>query len=159
MFNVELINPCLPASAVTISPIDFQPPNPTVIDGEINFTQWFRPTTSVDVDNDSTGGMCGTLSYEVFADTYDTPLNVPEWAVISEPVDGTYRLTFNTTADQSLLDDDAFRAHTLYIKTTLDKWSHSEYDAITVTVNQATCDCSHLKWTDPSVLTELIAIG
>ena len=130
-FNVIIVNPCTAANGVSISPLGFSPSNPVVVDGESGFTQWFRPTTSVDVAHDSVGGMCGPLTYEVFADTSDTLLRdhfTADWASVSEPVDGTYRLTFDTSLDQSLLDDQSQLQIPLYIKSTLVNWGHSEYD-------------------------------
>jgi hypothetical protein len=157
VFSVEIVNPCLPGSGVTISPLVFTPANPTVMDGNAVYAQWYRPTTSVDVTHDNSGGWCGPISYQVFGDTSGTAVAstapfTAEWATITEPVDGTYRITFDTTVDQGLLDDQSQLSHTLYIKSTLTDWSHSEYDAITVVVTQATCDCSFLRWTAPSVL-------
>ena len=103
-FNVDIVNPCLTGNSIAISPLGFSPANPTVVDGTTSFTQWFQPTTSVDVTHDSVGGMCGPISYQIFGSTSDTPVSSTgsysaEWAIISEPVDGTYRLTFDTTLD------------------------------------------------------------
>ena len=61
VFSVEIVNPCLPGSGVSISPLVFTPANPTVMDGNTVYAQWYRPTTSVDVTHDSSGGWCGLV--------------------------------------------------------------------------------------------------
>ena len=157
-FDVTIINPCTTA---TITALSFSPAAPTVVFGNTVYTEWNTPTTSVDVTHSSDGGFCGPITYEIFHDEADAVLTSAynaDWAVISQESGDTYRLTFDTNEDQALLGSLETENFTMYIKSTLTDWSVSEYDSITVTVTEATCDCSFLEWTAPDVLETIVAV-
>ena len=160
-FDVAIVNPCATA---TITDLVFTPPAPTVMDGETAYTEWAATTSSVDETHSSPGGFCGAITYAIFTDKdgTDTPVAsayAGDWATIAVDTTGAYRLTFDTTVSQDLLDDEASKAITLYIKSTLTGYDISEYDPIVVTVTAAVCDCSFLQWSAPPVTETTVAVG
>jgi hypothetical protein len=157
-FNVIVTNPCLAANGMTIDPIVFTDAAPTVVDGTVSYTEWPAPATSVDTAL-STTAVCGATSYAVYMSSNGDDIAPSAWATLSEPVFGTYRLTFDTNQDLNVIDNEASVTKTLYIKTTLDLWAQSEYDAITININAAVCDCQWLLWSAPTPNIRVVAIG
>jgi hypothetical protein len=160
-FDVAVVNPCATA---TITDLVFTPAAPTVMDGDEGYTEWAATTSSVDVTHSSPGGFCGAITYAIFTDNDGTDTTVAsayagDWATIAVDTSGAYRLTFRTTDSQDLLDDEASKDITLYIKSTLTGYGISEYDPIVVTVTAAVCDCSFLQWSAPPVTETTVAVG
>lgn len=160
-FDVNVVNPCATA---TITDLVFTPAAPTVMDGDEGYTEWAATTSSVDVTHSSPGGFCGAITYAIFTDNdgTDTPVAsayAGDWATIAVDTSGAYRLTFRTADSQDLLDDEASKDITLYIKSTLTGYDISEYDPIVVTVTAAVCDCSFLQWSAPTVTETTVAVG
>lgn len=94
-FDVVITNPCTSAAMVTIDALMFTPSAPAVTDGESTYTEWNAPNTSVDTTL-STTAICGATSFELFTldDGSDTAPST--WAVLSQPVSGTWRLSLDT---------------------------------------------------------------
>lgn len=160
-FDVAVVNPCATA---TITDLVFTPGAPTVMDGATVYTEWPATTSSVDVTHSSPGGFCGAITYAIFTDSDGTDTTVAsayagDWATFVVDASGAHRLTFDTTVSQDLLEDEASKPITLYIKSTLTEYSISEYDAITVTVAEAVCDCSFLQWSAPPITATTVAVG
>ena len=73
------------------------------------------------------------------------------WAVITGT--NTFTLTIDTTADLTLIDNEASKTIALYIKATLDdytSYTRESYTLINIVISAAGCDCSALAWDDPS---------
>ena len=94
--------------------------------------------------------LCGTTSFGIYTDTSDTA--VPNnWAVITGPVAGKYTILVDTSKDLTLIANEASVSITLQVKAHLDSYTaRKTYTAVTVSLSTATCDCSHLLWTNPS---------
>ena len=155
-FTVTIANPChdTTLAGLTISGADSSSPySKSVLDGNTMTVTFTRPTTD---DEDSLGiaSVCGDTSYSLHSDnTGSTHSYNSNWAVISGPVSGTYTLTIDTTADQSLIANEASVTIPLYIKATLDdytSYTRESYTLFNVVVTSASCDCSALAWTDPT---------
>jgi hypothetical protein len=165
-FNVVIENPCL---TTTISQISFSPAAPlTVTNGQTAYIEWYdtRPTTVDTTFSNPNPNLCGDMQYEIFADGSDTPLTnvyAADWAVISKPVPATpslWRLTVDTTADLALIDTEGSVNRILAIKMTLNDWNtNTDYTYITVTIQSAFCDCTHLRWTAPSIGAYTVMVG
>lgn len=60
-------------------------------------------------------------------------------------------MTIDTTKDLELIGTESTVTQTLYIKAVLDDYNTiKSYTLINIVINQATCDCSALGWTNPS---------
>ena len=157
-FDVVITNPCTSAAMVTIDALVFTVAAPAVTDGGSTTTEWDTPKTSVDTTL-STSAICGSTSFAVYTDNDGTDTAPSAWAVISAGSTKNWMLTLNTSLDLTLISNEASITHTLYIKSTLDDWSVSEYDAITVTIGEAECDCSYLVWSSPTTsATEVVFV-
>ena len=94
------------------------------------------------------------MSAAVFT-TNDGTDTVPtnSWAKVTGPAfsTGHYTLTLDTSLAITLIGSNASVNQVLYIKTVLTNYNtQKQYTAFTVTINSATCDCSHMLWTNPS---------
>ena len=156
-FNVVITNPCLAANGMTINAIAFTVASPSVVDGSATYTEWNAPNTSVD-NIQSTDEICGPTSYYVYTDNIND-IAPSAWAIITEPVAGTWRLTLDTTLDLDIIANEATVTKNLWIKTTLDLWSQSEYEQITIIINSGACECQYLLWNDPAPYVRIVNVG
>lgn len=68
--------------------------------------------------------VCGETTYSLHSDTSGNTYSYnSDWAVISGPVSDTYTLTIDTTKDLSLIDNEASKTISLYIKATLSDYT------------------------------------
>ena len=97
--------------------------------------------------------VCGTTTYSLHSDNAGATHSYNAgWAVITES-SGTYTLTIDTTADLSLIANEASVTIALYVKATLDDYTsqtRESYTQIDIVISQAGCDCTALAWDDPS---------
>ena len=139
-FTVEIINPCL---TTAIDSIVFGDNPLVIVDGTAGFTEWTAPGTALDAAK-SDSGLCGSMSFELFLDDSETALSslyADDLAVISVD-DGTWRITVDTLADLTIIDDESSVDIELSIKTVIDDWpTNSRHDTFTVRVTSANCDC------------------
>ena len=129
-------------------------------DGQSASVTFTVPKNSVMVSHNDPALLCGTTSFGVFTDQSDTaPTN--SWAVITGPVNGVYTVLVDTTKDLTLIDDQASVSKTLQLKSTLDSYNtRTKYTALTVSISAAACDCSALKWSNPSAHNSaVVAVG
>lgn len=98
---------------------------------------------------------CGSMSAAVFTDndgTDTSPSN--SWATVSGPdfATGDYTLHLDTKLALSLIGTNPTTNQVIYVKTVLKLYTtQKQYTAFTVTINEATCDCTSMLWTAPSV--------
>ena len=84
------------------------------------------------------------------------------WASITGPdfTTGAYTLTIDTSLDQTLITNESTLAVVIYVKTQLVSYtSQTQYTAFTVNINEATCDCTALLWTNPATTSVALAVG
>jgi hypothetical protein len=149
VFDIVITDPCKTA---TVNDVTYSPSTISVVDGSSATTTYIAPTNSV-MDTHSTPSLfCDSTSYGIFTDNDGTdtaPSN--GWAAISGPVSSTYTVTIDTSLDLNLIANEASVTYTLYVKSTLDSYtSQVKYTALTVTITEVGCDCSYLRWTNPS---------
>ena len=133
----------------SLNSIVFSPASITVEDGSSATTTWTVPTTTVD-DAANLLQACGPVTFALYADDSDTPLTT-NWAVISDPMSGTYTLTADTSLDLALIANEAEIDIPLWIKATLTNYpAVIKRDSITVKITEITCSCVHLLWDDPA---------
>jgi len=97
---------------------------------------------------------CGKMTAAVYTNNDGTD-TIPNnnWAKLTGPdsTTGKYVLTIDTTADLTLIANEASVTKTIYIKTVVSSYNtQKQYSVFTVTINAATCDCTALQWTSPS---------
>ena len=115
--NVVLTDPCESTSIATLTISALSVTHGATTN---NFEEWDLPAVQVDTDHSNTG-LCGDLKFEVYSDTSDSPLSQP-WAVLSAESNGKQRLTINTSADMTLIGDEASVDRTVQIKTYLESY-------------------------------------
>jgi hypothetical protein len=92
--------------------------------------------------------------------TDSVPTN--SYATVTGPAYGTgdYTLTVNTALAMSIIGTSATIDQTLYIKTIITNYNTQKvYTPITITINQATCDCTALLWTNPTATAVTAAVA
>ena len=140
-FKVDISDPC---TSAVLNAISFSVSPMAVTDGDSVFTEWSAPTTDID-DDSGLYQACGPVIFQVYADDSDTALSSTynaAWAEITEPSDGTYRLTANTLLDFDLIGAQSSISYTLYIKQHLkDYTSQFRRDEIVVDITATVCDC------------------
>ena len=159
-FDNVVTNPCKTTAIDAItgwtSPL-------TVVDGNTAYTEWAPPQTALDAYMNDVE-LCGPREFEVFlsnTNTAFTPTYTAKWATISQPtLAAVFRLTVDTLADLTIIDNEASKDIILYVRTTLTDWpTNTRYDPITITVQQTTCQCSHLAWVNPSATAATVSVG
>ena len=82
-----------------------------------------RPTTTSE-DSNAITEVCGATSYSLHSDNTGTAFTYDAaWAVITGPSSSTYTLTIDTTADLSLIANEAQVTIPIWIKATLDSYT------------------------------------
>jgi len=118
-------DPCKTATVneLTVTGTDSSSPYSYGVQDENTGTVTFvRPTTSVETSSGITQ-VCGTTTYSLHSDNSGTSHSYDAgWAVITES-SGTYTLTIDTTADLSLIANEASVTIPLYVKATLDDYT------------------------------------
>ena len=157
VFSITIVDPC---AAATVTSLTFSSATIAVADGATATSTFTVPTNSVMEAHSDPALLCGTTSFGIFTDTSDTAVN-NNWAVITGPVSGTYTILVDTTKDLTLIDNQASVSIVLQVKSWLDSYtSQKVYTPITVSLSTASCDCSHLKWTNPSAHNSaVVAVG
>jgi len=142
-FKVTVVDPC---AATTINVLVPDSSAVTVVAGLTSFIEWDVPYTAVD-DANAGFDLCHGVVFEVYTDTSDSALTLP-WALITTEDTGKIRLTIDTTQDLDLISDEPSVTYTLQVKTYLELYDDRlHYTEITVTINEAECDCQYLLWT------------
>ena len=154
-FTIAIANPCRTATVntITVTGTDSSSPySKGLTDGTTDTVTFVRPTTSVETST-AISAVCGDTSYSLHSDnsgsthTYDAA-----WAVITES-SGTYTLTIDTTADLSLIANEATKTISLWIKATLDDYTaynRESYTQVDIVIAELSCVCTELAWDDPS---------
>lgn len=156
-FSVTVTDPC---SASTASALVFRDPANSSSVTTMAVTDGLSITVDIDAPTNSfstsegVADRCGKMTASVYTNNDGTDTNpTNNWASLSGPdaTTGKYVLTIDTTADLSLIAAEAQVSHVIYVKTTLSDYSsQTQYSAFTVVIDEATCDCTHLAWTNPS---------
>ena len=164
-FDIAVTDPCAASTANTVVFKDGSGntiTDITVTDGGTTTVTIDAPTNSFAV-SDGVADRCGSISAAVYTDNNGSNTNpTNNWATITGPdfTTGAYTLTIDTTADLTLISDEASVAKTLYIFTQLvDYTSQTQYSSFTVNIGETTCDCTALLWTSPSVTSVSLAVG
>jgi hypothetical protein len=104
-------------------------------------------------DSVAIASVCGDTSYTLHSDNSGSTYSYTStWAAITES-SGTYTLTIDTTADTTLIANEASVTIPLYIKATLDDYTsdnRESYTLVNIVINEVACDCSALAWDDPT---------
>lgn len=154
VFDITVTDPCTTA---TINSLVYSPTSVSVTDGASTTATFTVPTNSVMDTHSDPALLCGETSFAIYKDNDGTDTIIPanaEWAVLSGPVSGTYTITVDTTKDLTLIDGETSVTHTIYVKSTLDSYTaRVAYTQLDVVVNSVGCQCSHLKWDNPSHVT------
>ena len=125
-FTITIANACHTTTVptLTVSGTDSSAPYlKGVDDGSTTTVTFVRPTTPVE---DDTGiyAICGATSYSIHSANDGTNFSYNSgWAVITGPSSGTYTLTIDTTVDLSLIDNEASKTISVFIKATLDEYT------------------------------------
>jgi hypothetical protein len=156
-FTIQIINPCLTTTlnTITISTTTSSSPySKAVTDGSTMTVTFVRPTTAAEASNGVVSA-CGATSFSLHSNnsggshTYNAA-----WAVITGPTAaGVYTLTIDTTADTNLISTESTVTIPLYIKATLDDYTSQSivsYTLMNVVVNEVTCSCSAMQWSNPT---------
>jgi len=109
-FTITIINPCTTTTLadLTVGTTDSSSPySKAVTDGGSTTVTFTRPVTAVETSS-GIAKVCGDTSYTIHSDNSGTNFSYTStWAVISGPVSDTYTLTIDTTADLSLIANEA----------------------------------------------------
>lgn len=155
-FTITIANPChtVTVPTLTVSGTDSSSPYlKGVNDGSTTTVTFVDPITQVETDT-GISAVCGSTSYSIHSANDGTNFSYNAgWAVITGPVSGTYTLTIDTTADLTLIDNEAQKTISVYIKATLDDYTaqtRESYTQVDIQITAAGCVCSALAWDDPS---------
>lgn len=111
-----------------------------------------RPTTTAE-DSNAVVSVCGATTYTVHNDQADGSFSYDvNWAKIDTSTD-PITFTIDTAADTSLIDSEASKTITVYLKASLDdytSYTRETYTQIDILINAASCICDALAWDDPS---------
>ena len=153
-WTITIVNPCATTTlnTITVTGAGTSPYTKSVTDGTASTFTFVRPTTVAE-DTNGIASVCGATSYTIHNDNAGGTFSyTASWAVISGPDgSGTYTMTIDTTADTSIISTEASVQLTMYIRATLDDYNTIKSDTlITITVNEATCNCAALAWDNPT---------
>ena len=147
VFTITVTDPCVLA---TINSLSFTPSSISVVDKSVATATFSDPTNSVMDTHSDPALLCGITSYALYSDTSDTAL-LSAWAVLSGPISGVYTITIDTTVDLTLIDEEASVTHSIQVKAQLDSYTaRTTYTQLDVAITEVGCDCSYLKWVNPS---------
>jgi len=143
-YTLTIVNPCL---ATTINAITFDETPVTVADGTKKTVDFSIPSDGVDTARNLVD-LCGKKVYTIT----DSGTAVTTWAKIADsPTARKMRLTIDPQLYGSHIDSNVVR--TLTVTTKFDTWTSNAGSTATlqVTMTPATCDCSAMAWSAPTV--------